>query len=158
MAIVENIPPPGLGAALVPAVVGGSVVLSSAARQSNGIRKRMHHCLGWDAAAMLQMLQMLQLRSGPSDTTSARHLPIFCMLPPCPPMDLSPSPIMRFWSFLLIFIEICPSHNDIFSAFSNAALMNHCVGHQIQTNCYFSEIEMNFAYSSISGVSRAPQQ
>ena len=125
MAIVENIPPPGLGAALMPAVVGGSVVLGSAARQSNGIRKRMHHCLGWDAAAMLQMLQMLQLRSGPSDTTtSARHLPIFCMLPPCPPMDLS------------------PSHNDIFSAFSNAALMNHCVGHQIQTNCYFSEIEM----------------
>ena len=50
------------------------------------------------------------------------------------------------------------THNDIFSAFSNAALMNHCVGHQIQTNCYFSQIEMNFAYSSISGVSRAPQQ
>ena len=84
MAIVENIPPPGLGAALMPGVVGGSVVLGSAARQSNGIRKRMHHCLGWDAAAMLQMLQMLQLRSGPSDTTSARHLPIFCMLPPMP--------------------------------------------------------------------------
>ena len=38
-----------------------------------------------------------------------------------------------------------------FFAFSNAALINHCAGHQIRTNCYFSQIEMNFDYSIISG-------
>ena len=49
MAIVQNIPPPGPAhrpTQLMPGVVGGSAVLSSAERQSNGIRKRMHHCLG----------------------------------------------------------------------------------------------------------------
>ena len=43
-------------------------------------------------------------------------------------------------------LTLCSFHNDIFSAFSNAVLMNHCSGHQIHTNCYFSQIEMNFAY------------
>ena len=71
--------------------------------------------------------------------------------------------IYDFIHFTFSFIhwldgKILKSHNDTFLAFSNAAMLNRCAGHQIRANCYFSQIAMNFACSSISGVSRAPQQ
>ena len=46
------------------------------------------------------------------------------------------------------------NHNDIFSAFSNALLKNHCAGHQIRVN--FSN--SNELYFALLYLSRAPQQ
>ena len=104
MAIVQNIPPPGPAhrpTQLMPGVVGGSAVLSSAERQSNGIRKRMHHCLG------CEMLQRCY-RCYSSDLGLVIQPPHdTCPSSACFPhpglKSITDSPIQ----ILMIFIEIC---------------------------------------------------